>query len=40
VDPLTFVGAAVVLVFFGVLATAIPVQQALRVPPVVALHEA
>jgi putative ABC transport system permease protein len=40
VDPLTFIGAALVLVFFGVLATAIPVQQALRVPPVVALHEA
>jgi putative ABC transport system permease protein len=39
VDPVTFVGAALLLVFFGVLAGIVPAQRAMRVAPVVALHE-
>ncbi|HEV3317259.1 MAG TPA: ABC transporter permease [Candidatus Angelobacter sp.] len=39
VDPGTFIGAALLLLSFGVLAGIIPVTRALRVSPVVALHE-
>jgi len=39
VDPGTFIGAALLLLCFGVLAGVIPAKRALRVPPVVALHE-
>jgi len=39
IDPLTFIGAALLLVTFGILAGVIPARRALLVPPVVALHE-
>jgi putative ABC transport system permease protein len=39
VDPGTFIGAALVLLAFGVLAGIVPVKRALRVSPVSALHE-
>lgn len=39
VDPGTFLGAALVLFLFGILAGIVPVKKALRVSPVTALHE-
>ena len=39
VDPGTFIGAALLLLSFGVLAGIVPVRRALRVSPVAALHE-
>lgn len=39
VDPVTFFGAALLLLAFGVLAGIAPVKRALKVSPVVALHE-
>ena len=39
VDPGTFIGAALLLLAFGILAGIVPVKRALRVSPVAALHE-
>ena len=39
IDPATFIGAALLLVAFGILAGIVPAMRALRVSPVVALHE-
>ena len=39
VDPATFTGAATLLVCFCILAVVVPVKRALRLSPVVALHE-
>ncbi len=39
VDPITFFGAALLLLAFGVLAGIVPVKRALKVSPVAALHE-
>jgi putative ABC transport system permease protein len=39
VDPGTFLGAALLLLLFGVLAGIVPVKRALRISPVAALHE-
>jgi putative ABC transport system permease protein len=39
VDPSTFIGAALLLLAFGVLAGIVPVRRALRVSPIAALHE-
>jgi putative ABC transport system permease protein len=39
VDPATFIGAALLLLAFGVLAGIVPAMRALRVSPVIALHE-
>jgi putative ABC transport system permease protein len=39
IDPATFIGAAVLLVCFCILAVVVPTRRALRLSPVVALHE-
>ena len=39
VDPATFIGAAVLLVCCCILAVVVPIKRALRLSPVVALHE-
>jgi len=39
VDPATFIGAAVLLVCFCILAVVVPIKRALRLSPVAALHE-